>query len=690
MKTLVISEKPTAAKKIATALDENEKPKVLTKYGIQYFECSRNSDIIYVIPSIGHLYTIKQEGKGWDYPIYSWKWVPLYEVDKKAKRVQNFIKLFTAISKNVDRFVVATDYDIEGSVIGYNIVKFACSEDAINRAYRMKFSTLTKEELINSYDNLMNSLDFEIVNAGITRHQIDWLYGINLTRALTLSLKNTTNWFKILSTGRVQGPTLKFIIDKENEIDLHIPIPYWNAKILFEINGKEFFAIYKRRINTKQEVRNILNIKNKQALVSEIKESDIIIKPPTPFNLSALQSEAFRLFSYSPKRTLQIAQKLYLDALISYPRTNSQQFPESIKIDEILKKLETFNKYKQLIKQLKGKKLTPTKGEKKDPAHPPIHPTGEHPTRALSQQEVRIFELIIRRFLAILGENAIKTNIIASLDLEGFIFTINGTHIKKEGWRIFYKPYLSDKDIDLPNIQEGQAIPIKDIIIEDKFTKPPSRYTYGSLLKKLEYENLGTKATRAEIIENIHKRGYVIKKSFEPTQLGRVVINTLKRFAPEIISPEMTRNLELKMNAIQEKKIDMQLVMNEAVENLKQILNKFKEKEKDIGTSLSEGLKLYYETQRVLGTCPVCKTGKLVIIYSKKTKKRFVGCTNYFEGTCNVSRPLPQKGTIYPTKEICSKCGFPVVKISSGKRLRKMCVNWINCTKKETDGDTNE
>ncbi len=687
MKILVISEKPSAAKKIAIALDENNKPIQNSKYGIQYFECKQGSDIIYVIPSIGHLYTIKQEGKGWTYPIVNWKWVPLYEADKKSKRVYNFIKLFNTISKEIDQYIVATDFDIEGSVIGYNILKYACDQNAINNARRMKFSTLTKEDLRESYNNLMESLDFEIINAGITRHQIDWLYGINLTRALTLALKNTTNQFKILSTGRVQGPTLKFIVDKEIEIMTHIPTPYWEAKLLIDINGKEFYANYKKRIETIKDANSILSIKSTKAKVSSIKKADIIIEPPIPFNLSGLQSEAYRLFSYSPKRTLQIAQKLYLDALISYPRTNSQQFPPSIKIKEILRKLESFGAYKSLVEMLKDKTLTPTQGKKMDPAHPPIHPTGEKPTRALSQQEARIFELIIRRFLAILGENAIKTIITTTFNVEGYEFILKGTTIKREGWRVFYKPYIREKDVKIPIFYEDQIIPIKDIKVDEKYTKPPSRYTYGSLLKKLEQENLGTKATRADIIENIHKRGYATKKNFEPTHLGKVVINTLDIYAPEIISPDMTRNLELKMNAIQEKELDMNTVMNEAIANLLEILNKFKEKEKEIGMTLSEGLNTYYETQRTLGKCPVCKTGNLVIIVSKKTGKRFVGCTNYFTGTCNISRPLPQKGKIIPTNEKCPKCGFPIVQIIIGKKPRKMCVNWINCNTEENKND---
>ncbi|MFX1607237.1 MAG: DNA topoisomerase, partial [Promethearchaeota archaeon] len=315
-RVMVITEKPPAAKRIAHALDDSKAPTEIKKRGASYYECKRGNDDLIVVYALGHLFELKQTEKGWTYPRMETSWVPRYEVEKKATQIKPIINLIKRLSKDVDIFVVATDYDIEGSLIGYLTLKHACEADP-GRAHRMFFSALTDSEIQSAYDNMSGTLKFPMIEAGQVRHEIDWLYGINLTRALTLAVKNTAGWFKIVSTGRVQGPTLYYVAEREQMINLFVPFPFWviHAKTIHD--GVEIELEYsKKRIESKQDAKSIVSeLDGKTASVESINSRTTTQQPHPPFNLSTLQSEAYRHFGFKPSRTLAIAQSLYLDAV---------------------------------------------------------------------------------------------------------------------------------------------------------------------------------------------------------------------------------------------------------------------------------------------------------------------------------------------------------------------------------------
>jgi DNA topoisomerase-1 len=221
-RVMVITEKPSAAKRIAHALDDNKVPTEVKKRGASYYDCKRGVDSLIVVYALGHLFELKQTKKGWTYPRIETSWVPRYEIEKKATQTKPIINLIKKLSEEIDSFVVATDYDIEGSLIGYLTLLYGCGTDPKN-AQRMIFSALTDSEIQRAFADRSNTLDFPMIEAGQVRHEVDWLYGINLTRALTLAVKNTAGWFKIVSTGRVQGPTLSYVAEREQEINLFVP-----------------------------------------------------------------------------------------------------------------------------------------------------------------------------------------------------------------------------------------------------------------------------------------------------------------------------------------------------------------------------------------------------------------------------------------------------------------------------------
>ncbi|MEA2070906.1 MAG: DNA topoisomerase I [Asgard group archaeon] len=682
---LCISEKPTAAKRIAQALDDQSNPKKVSTpksySNVPVWKSTHNGKSIITIPALGHLYsTVEDSGGGWHYPAFSYKWVPSYIADSKNK-TRSFVLAFKKFSKEVDEIIVATDYDLEGEVIGATIAKFACGKK-LTDVKRMLFSTLTKEDITTSFENLKPTVNLGLAAAGFTRHEIDWLFGINLTRALTLAIKHSTGRYKLLSTGRVQGPTLKFIADREREIQTFVPKPRWVIKAAIDLDGEVIDLEYsKKYILTLQKANTIVEeATKKEGKVKEINARKITQKPPKPFNLSRLQSEAYRYFKFSPSKTLRIAESLYLKALISYPRTGSQQFPKTINHKKILQQLKKLKEFKSRAEKLLMKeKLIPTFGKKKDPAHPPIHPTGKNPGN-IRGNEKKIYQLITCRYLAIFGKPAIKESLRLDIVFNNLLFYLRGMRILRKGWLGLYQPFGKLGEVELPDLKKGDKVTLAEIYHQQSYTRPPARYNPNSLLQKMESEELGTKATRSGIIDKLYSRGYVEDERMIATDLGFAVIDTLEKYSPTIISSDLTRELEKEMEQIREGEKEKEKVLLATIRELKNILEQFFEKEQIIGVTLQEQVQNLKQRQRILGPCPICGQGELIITRSRRTKKRFVGCTGFYKKVCSWSAPIPQKGYARPAKKNCKECGFPMITIRpKGKRPYTICSNWLHC-----------
>ena len=248
---------------------------------------------------------------------------------------------------------------------------------------------------------------------------------------------------------------------------------------------------------------------------------------------------------------------------------------------------------------------------------------------------------------------------------------------------VFYKPFIQVEDILLPSLEKNQEIAFKEISVEDRFTKPPARYNPASLLKKMDDEGIGTKATRAGIIDTLYNRGYVSGEKVVVSELGLDVINILERYCPEVISISFTRELENNMEEIQNGIGKKEIVIEKAVSRLEPVLTKMKKNQAILGQELVEAAKKAQMQQHVIGECLKCGTGKLLILRSRRTGKRFLGCTNFFAGKCKASFPLPQTGIIRPSGKNCATCGWPTVHFQvKGKRPIVFCVR-PDCSSRE-------
>ena len=658
---LIITEKPQAAAKIAKALG-----KAVQKNNskVAYYEVDRNGNDLVVACAVGHLFTLKQKEPGQKIPVFDIEWIPNY-IARKKDFTKRYYDTILKLVKNAGSLTVATDYDIEGEVIGLNIVKFICGQKDANR---MKFSTLTEKELNDSYENKSKNIDWGQAIAGETRHYLDWFYGINLSRALMNSIK-TTGKFRIMSIGRVQGPALNLIVKKEKEILAFKPKPYFQVFISIEDGKSKLELKHTKDIFDKKELVSFENLKGKNAQV-ETKKSSQSLPPQPPFNLTTLQTEAYKFYGITPSRTLQIAQSLYLAGLISYPRTSSQQLPDSIDYKTILKKVAEKFKAEKLITKSK-----PIQGKKTDPAHPSIYPTGIF--QILSGEDEKIYNLIAKRFLSLFCDNAEIENKTINAKVEELLFNAKGVEIKKKAWMEIYPSKL--KEDFVPDF-DGE-FEIKDSRIEEKETQPPKRYSPASIVSQLEKKNLGTKATRASILETLYSRGYVKDTSIKATPLGISLIETLEKYSPIIVDEKLTRNFEIQMDSIQTAKKGFiekeEKIIEKAKKTITEISNQFEKHEVEIGKELLQANVKLREEQRKensLNVCPVCGKGNLGITYSKKTRKYFVACDAYPD--CKNTYNLPPNGMIKKTEKVCEECGFPMLmRLAKGKRPWEFCFN---------------
>ena len=577
-----------------------------------------------------------------------------------------------SLSKKADRVVIATDFDREGELIGVEALSlvFEANPKLVGHVERARFSALTPGEVGRAFDELVE-VSRELAEAGEARQDIDLIWGATLTRWVSRATKRYGSAF--LSVGRVQSPTLVLIAEREKERRAFVPVPYWELEV--NLKNGEPFTVHHGTVRFEEEARVNEAYENvaDEATVTEVQQKSATRKPPTPFNTTGFLTAAASL-GYSPSRAARLAEDLYTDGYISYPRTDNTVYPRSLDLREVLgylKRVEGAGPYAE--KLLQGGKLSPTRGKKETTDHPPIYPTGYASKKALRDDQWKIYQLVVRRFLATLSEPSKSLRTTLRFDSGGEPLTTGGTVVTEEGWLGVY-PYSRRADEEIPNLDEGDVVKVVDKTIHAKETQPPGRYGPGRPINVMEDLGLGTKATRPNIIQNLYDRGYVHDDPLVPTEKGVKVAEALTDFASEIASHEMTAELERSMDAISEGRISKDSVVDESRDVLRRVYDHLQNVETEFADIVWEGIR----TDETLGKCP--ESGHdLIVRRSRKSRKRFVGCSGYPD--CNVTYPLPQRGEIIPLGTECDACGSPEIKVLGGKRPWVTCIN-MECPKK--------
>ena len=659
---LVICEKNIAARRIAYILSGGESKS--TRLGkTPVYEFSKDGDTWKVIGLRGHIINL-------DFPagFNQWNKIPprdLIEVEPCKRVTEKGIaaSLKSLVDKN-PFLIVATDYDREGELIGVEVINLLKEYNKnINQVKRAKFSAITNYEIKSAFDKLAE-VDYNLSSAGESRQVIDLIWGAVLTRYISLTAQRYGK--DILSIGRVQSPTLALLVKREKEIKNFEPKTFW--KIIATLEKSESFNAthHEGQFWDEKQVKEIYDkVKNsKEATIKKVDKKTIKEFPPSPFSTTTFL-ESVSYLGISAAKAMSIAEELYMSGLISYPRTDNTVYPPSLNIKGILQRLVNSKFSKEANEVMKNGRDHPTRGKKQTTDHPPIHPVGAPGDRNLTFDQQKIYELICRRFLATLAKDAISETVDVSIDISGEEFKTSGYRLIEPNWRAIYT-YFKEKRKPLPELFDGETVDVTKIKLKEDQTKPPQRYTQGSLIAKMEQLSLGTKSTRHEIINKLFYRKYINLSPLAPTPLAFAVVDALADY--DVVKPKMTATLENDMDLISEGKKTLDETVKESRKMLTQVMNALEIDKDKIRTSIKDAQR----EQNTIGKCPKC--GKPMVVRVSKKKKRFVGCTGFPD--CKNTYSLPQQGGIIPTDKICSECNAPVVKVKAkDKRAWELCLN---------------
>ncbi|WP_410509793.1 DNA topoisomerase I [Methanosarcina hadiensis] len=657
---LIVTEKNIAARRIAAILAPKS-PKKERVSGVDVYRYEVGSgesrQETAVVGLSGHIVGI-------DFPKEYNNWQKIDAralIDAEITTTPINRKIVTALKslgKEADRVTIATDYDREGELIGVealNIIKQVNPKVPFDR---VRYSAITPKAIETAFANPTN-VDFNLADAGHSRQVIDLVWGAALTRYISLAAGRLGKMF--LSVGRVQSPTLSLIVDREKERNIFVPTPYWEIHVeLEDAAGETFSAQHStRRFLEKEEASKVFRKLGKKAELKEIEKGTKTDQPPTPFNTTGFISAANSI-GLSPVNAMRIAESLYTNGYISYPRTDNTVYPDTLDLRaqiEIFKE-GPFREYANAL--LEKPELVPTRGKKETTDHPPIFPASLAKEADLKEEEWKVYELVVRRFFATFAGPSIWETMRLKLDIEEEEFRANGARLLEQGWRWYY-PYNAPEDRLLPELKEGDLLKVIKKEMLDKETQPPGRYGQGRLINIMEDLGLGTKATRHEIISKLYSRAYIHGNPVQPTNTSFAVMDTLEKYSPTITKPDMTKLLEENMDKIAEGKIKEDTVLDESRDMLKQVFSELDKNRDNIIESLQAGLR----EDKIIGNCSLC--GNELMIRRSKRGSRFIGCSNY--PNCTFSLPLPKSGQIVVIDKQCETHGLHHIRIiNQGKR----------------------
>lgn len=659
---LIICEKNIAANRIAYILS-NGKSKYMRLGKTPVYEFTKEGETWRIVGLRGHIINLDYSAE-----FNQWTRLPpcdLIEIEpcKKVSEKDIAATLKTLVDKN-PYLIVATDFDREGELIGVEVINLIKEYNKnITQIKRAKFSAITGYEITKAFENLTD-VDYNLSNAGEARQVIDLVWGVVLTRFISLTSNRLGKDF--LSIGRVQSPTLAILVEREKEIQNFNPKTFW--KIIAKLKKETpFDAVHvEGQIWDEQQAQEIYNkVKDsKQATVIDVKKTVEQERPPAPFSTTTfLQASSY--LGLSAAKAMTVAEELYMAGLTSYPRTDNTVYPSSLNIKGILEKLIHSSFSKEAQEVITNGREHPTRGKKQTTDHPPIHPVGIPAGKKLTSEQEKVYELICRRFLATLAKDAVSETVDASIDISGEEFKTSGYRLIEPNWKKIYT-YIKEKRKPLPELNKGEVLPVSKITLKEDKTKPPKRYTQGSLIAKMEQLALGTKSTRHEIINKLYNRKYISGSSLIPTSIAIAVIDALAEC--DVVKPKMTSVLEEDMSAIAEGKKTLEATVKESREMLTDVMKTLEKDKEKIKTSITSA----HMKENHIGKCPKC--GKDMIIRNSRKGERFVGCSNF--PTCRNAYPLPQKGIITKTDKTCEACNAPIIQVKmKGKKKIELCLN---------------
>ena len=577
-------------------------------------------------------------------------------------------------ARSASKVYLATDPDREGEAISWHLANVLGIDE--HSPCRIEFNEVTMKAVKAAVKN-PRGIDIDRVNAQQARRVLDRLVGYKISPILWAKVK------KGLSAGRVQSVAAKMICDRENEIDTFLPEEYYNIAGRFMVNGAELTARFygengeKMDVHTREECDALLARAREGAYsVRAIKKSERRKMPAAPFTTSNLQQEASRKLNFNTGKTMQIAQQLYegvelagegLQGLVTYIRTDSTRISD-----------EALASVREMIKNTYGEPFLPAepniyKSRKTaQDAHEAIRPTDisrrpEAIKASLTRDQFRLYRLIYDRFVSSQMTPAVFDTLSADIAGEnGLTFHLAGQKMKFAGFTVVYEEVLDDaveeKDISLPDLEEGMSASLLDVTGEQRFTQPPPRYTEASLVRALEEKGIGRPSTYAPTISTIITRGYVARenKRLIPTELGKIVNDLMCKNFPDIVNIQFTADMEEKLDDVEKGQVDWHVIVRD-------FYGPF---EKDLEKAEASIEKVSIEDQ--VSDIPCEKCGAMMV-YKMSRYGKFLACPNF--PACRHTLALPKSIGV-----ACPQCGAQLLeRISRKGRKFYGCERYPEC-----------
>lgn len=665
-RTLVVSEKFNTALRIAIVLSDGRMKRGRVE-GTPVFEFELPDGTYAVVGLRGHVVEL-------DYPRELAEWsldsLPhlLETSPHKTVTERGIVTALQHLARSSDRVIIATDFDREGELIGLECLELLQKVHPRISVARARYSALTRDAIEQSFAHL-EQLDHALAEAAEARQEIDLVWGALLTRFLSLTSGQRGRSF--LSAGRVQTPTLALLVERDQAIKEFVPTPFYEIAATGTKDGEEFRLVHAHGIWEKKEdaERVFHRVKGaRDGVVREFSEETTHRRPPVPFSTTLFVAESTRL-GLGAATAMRIAEDLYTQGLISYPRTDNTVYPRGLGLRGLVEKFRDgpFGEAAEFV--LAQPSFRPTRGRTETTDHPPIYPTGAADPRKLKPDHAKVYELVVRRFLATLAPDAVGWARRARVEVNGEPFDAKGHRVTDPGWYRVY-PYSVPEAASLPVLSVGETVSVADVRLVEDQTKPPRRYTQGSLIQEMERLGLGTKSTRHDVLQKLFDRRYVAQRQLEPTATGIAVTEALRAHAPVITRPEMTHRLEEDMAQVADSKKPKGDVLAESREMLRDAYSLLATNAEGVRETLTGAL----DRQHFVGPCPRC--GGALRLARSPRGARWVQCVNN-PATCTATFALPSAGFIEPAPEfLCGTCKVPRVKITfRGQRPDLYCIN---------------
>ena len=623
-----------------------------------------------VIASMGHVRDLPQARLCVDVKN---DFAPKYAIIKGKEKLVSELK---AAAQDADTVYLATDPDREGEAISWHLA-YILGLDA-GDMNRVTFNEITKTGVTEGMAN-PRTIDLDLVNAQQARRILDRLVGYSLSPFLAKTIRRG------LSAGRVQSVALRIIVDREAEIRAFKPEEYWtiDARLTAEGSKSIFGASFYGDRNGEIKIRNeeeanaiLAKLESVPFAVESVKKGKKNKQPAPPFITSTLQQEASRKLGFQAKRTMKVAQELYEGVeiqgmgavgLITYMRTDSLRISD-----------DAINEAVQYIGGRWGKSYLPSKPRhfktraNAQDGHEAIRPTSVALTpkdveKSLTKDQYKLYKLIWERFVACQMANCVLNTSQAVISAGDYIFKASGYNVAFDGYTVLYeegRDVEEEKGKDLPKLEAGMAVKVRDLKGSQHFTQPPARFTEASLIKTLEENGIGRPSTYAATITTLTSREYVTRegKSFKPTELGEVITKLMKEKFPEIVNIKFTAAVEKDLDEVQSGNVDW-------VETLHGFYDEFDKKLKKVKKEM-DGVKIQLEEDKTDFICPNC--GKPMVVKFGRFGK-FIACSGYPE--CKTIKKI-----VNDTGAICPKCGGKIIEKKSKRgRVFYGCDQYPKC-----------